>query len=507
LHIDHNNCKQFKCSNRDITFSYYGDYDVLPNLQFRKFKSVDNSVRKKKLQESLEKKESNRLLKELVNPKTNMSIHDLAQKHIDFMNKIQIKVDNVDAFVRSRKVQIYPTSKQKRILKIWMNDTTFIYNKLVSHFTHVFNKCSEMANVMTFENDDKIKKLINLLTSNQEFPLNFMKLRSIKINEFSKDHNRTPYCIIADIIKEFLTNVKSCITKLKKGQINEFIFKHRKYNRSCISIPLESHYTTSEGFYPSKMGKIKVNEKDFSWTDIKHDYKLIYDKYTKKYYIHVPKYVYKRDTEQKKNIAVMDPGERTFQTLYGLDHVINIGDNMRNIIKNRLLQIDELKKRIGEPGKWKYNKKLKKKTRIKKWKYKRAIDRHHKKIDGIIRELHYKTINYLCSNYKIIMVTDFSSKRVSKKGGNLNVMSKRVLGKLSHYKFRQRLQDKCLEYGCQYCEVNEYLTSKTCSKCGNVKNDLGDAKIYECEKCKIKIGRDVNAAINILIKNREQVII
>ena len=254
------------------------------------------------------------------------------------------------------------------------------------------------------------------------------------------------------------------------------------------------------------MGEIRVKEKNFSWTDIKHDYKLIYDKYTKKYYVHIPKYIYKKEIDQKNDIAIMDPGERTFQTLYGLDHTIDIGSNLREVIKKRLLKIDQLKEKLNESGKWKYNKKLKRKTKVKKSKFKRAIDRHHKKIDGLMRELHYKTIDYLCSNYKIIMVTDFSSKKVSKKTGNLNVMSKRVLGKLSHYKFRQRLQDKCLEYGCQYCEVNEHLTSKTCSKCGNIKNNLGEAKIYECAKCKMIIDRDINAAINILTKNRELVI-
>ena len=70
----------------------------------------------------------------------------------------------------------------------------------------------------------------------------------------------------------------------------------------------------------------------------------------------------------------------------------------------------------------------------------------------------------MCENYDRIMVTDFSSKKVSKKDGDLDPMTKRVLGKLSHYRFRQCLQQKCKKYSCQYLEVNEAWTSKTCCK-------------------------------------------
>ena len=45
--------------------------------------------------------------------------------------------------------------------------------------------------------------------------------------------------------------------------------------------------------------------------------------------------------------------------------------------------------------------------------------------------------------------------------------------------------------------INEYKTSKTCHNCKNEHQNLGNNKIYECVKCKIKIDRDINASINI----------
>ena len=39
-----------------------------------------------------------------------------------------------------------------------------------------------------------------------------------------------------------------------------------------------------------------------------------------------------------------------------------------------------------------------------------------------------------------------------------------------------------------------------CHNCENLKMNLGSKKIYECDKCKIKIDRDINASINIYKK-------
>jgi len=114
--------------------------------------------------------------------------------------------------------------------------------------------------------------------------------------------------------------------------------------------------------------------------------------------------------------------------------------------------------------------------------------------------LHYKTILFLCNSYDRIMVTDFSSRKVNGRKKKLARNSKKVLGKLSHYTFRQRLAHKCQEYRCQYLEVTEEYTSKTCCNCGRINENLGDAKEYICPGCNIRIDRDNNGAVCIFIK-------
>ena len=46
----------------------------------------------------------------------------------------------------------------------------------------------------------------------------------------------------------------------------------------------------------------------------------------------------------------------------------------------------------------------------------------------------------------------------------------------------------------------------TCCRCGNVKNDLGASKIYNCNECGNKIGRDVSGAISIFLRNHNLVL-
>jgi putative transposase len=44
-----------------------------------------------------------------------------------------------------------------------------------------------------------------------------------------------------------------------------------------------------------------------------------------------------------------------------------------------------------------------------------------------------------------------------------------------------------------------YPSSKTCSLCHNVKENLSlKERVYKCENCTLEIDRDLNAAINIL---------
>jgi len=89
-----------------------------------------------------------------------------------------------------------------------------------------------------------------------------------------------------------------------------------------------------------------------------------------------------------------------------------------------------------------------------------------------------------------------------------NKLDKRVkfvLLMLSHYKFRQHLIHKCIEYGCLLEIVTEEFTSMCCTKCGHLSNNYkGREKI--CDNCGFRINRDVNGSRDILLKNYKKYI-
>ena len=69
--------------------------------------------------------------------------------------------------------------------------------------------------------------------------------------------------------------------------------------------------------------------------------------------------------------------------------------------------------------------------------------------------------------------------------------------------FIQMLQYKAENAGCAAVGVNPQNTSKTCSGCGNVQDISLSERIFKCERCSLKIDRDLNASKNILKRATE----
>ena len=67
------------------------------------------------------------------------------------------------------------------------------------------------------------------------------------------------------------------------------------------------------------------------------------------------------------------------------------------------------------------------------------------------------------------------------------------------YEFIRQMKYKCKFNGIEFVQVNRfYPSSKICSFCGNIKNDLKlKDRIYVCDKCRLIIDRDKNASINL----------
>ncbi|KAE9007349.1 hypothetical protein PR003_g16664 [Phytophthora rubi] len=84
----------------------------------------------------------------------------------------------------------------------------------------------------------------------------------------------------------------------------------------------------------------------------------------------------------------------------------------------------------------------------------------------------------------------------------LSSTARGMLG-LCHYSFSELLRYKMERVGGKMITCEEEYTSKTCSGCGKLKENLGGSEVYKCVFCGAHMDRDLNGAKNILIKNIE----
>ena len=76
--------------------------------------------------------------------------------------------------------------------------------------------------------------------------------------------------------------------------------------------------------------------------------------------------------------------------------------------------------------------------------------------------------------------------------------SSRAISDLGLREFRRQLEYKGVWYGCQVIVADRFFpSSKTCSRCGQIKDDLSlSNRVYICD-CGNRMDRDLNAAINL----------
>jgi putative transposase len=125
-----------------------------------------------------------------------------------------------------------------------------------------------------------------------------------------------------------------------------------------------------------------------------------------------------------------------------------------------------------------------------------------------IAKLHAKI-----ANSRKYVIHELSSYVTAKTKPNIVVLEHlKVENMLKNHKLAKSISDvafyeirRQIEYKAKWNGVDVkladtfYASSKTCSRCGNIKNDLTlNDRIYECDKCGLKIDRDLNASYNLL---------
>ena len=355
--------------------------------------------------------------------------------------------------------------KQKKLLKEWMGTTRVVYNNALYHV-----KQQDKFTV------DK-KKLQSLFVTR--------KYRDGTLNtNISEWHFNTPKDVRNGAIRDLYKATKTAFQNLKNGNIRKFhIGFKRKKTFPSIEIPKTAlkikndklmMYST---FIPEG---IKMSKRD-SKIPINYDCRLQYIYGC--WFLVIPFTKYEKPKRDTSQVCALDPGSRTFQTLYSEKEVVKFQQ------KNELLE--RLRKKLDCLQSLKDTKKL----MISR--YKKARNRILKRVMFLIEELHYKTIAYLKS-YKWILLPAFESQDMVQ--GKLHKKTKRNILGLQHFLFKTRLKNSLdLEPSSNLIIVSEEYTSKTCGSCGSLMN-VGSSSIFKCSNCYLKIDRDINGARNILLK-------
>lgn len=429
-----------------------------------------------------------------------------------FILKKKVPINHVP-LIKSKKILLTLSKDQKLTVNRWFNTCIIIYNATLDYLKKVSSR-----NFITVRNNLKKTK-------------DFFKTKS-KASPFNSE---IPTHILDQTIKEAVTNFKET-EKRAKSKLSRKIKLAEKdgktltneEKRLIVNCRYKCFTNNKKIMYiePTYFGKRSIITKLFENSEILYKEKnkwgrfdlteinktSILQKDNECYYLYVPvaaEEINKFNVDKpKQNETIMcDLGKRKFITAYSPSNnkVVKIGEgSANNIAKYMKLEakIDDILK-----NKMKYNQETiaqknitMKLTKKKINKLKKNKVKCRRKINNKIDDMQWKTISYLTKNYKNIIVGDFKISSVLR-DKKLTKWNKRIMQKLKYHLFKRRLEYKCNIRNCGIRYVTEYNSSKRCSKCGTLNNELGMNEIFKCEnkRCKYMEDRDINPCINFYV--------
>jgi len=404
-------------------------------------------------------------------------------------NKQHINIEG-NTTLRSYKVRFYPTIQQREKLAKFYGCCRTTYNLCIDNAEY------KGSLGLPYLRDNYITKNIGTDGGNISNAYNFLFDTPKEIRTFT--------------LKDYITAVNNANEQYKK-KLNKEKFKRKEYknyiqkeitkpiinyrlkkddqcitiNKNSINIENNKIFIYKESFSKSPINvSNRTNKKDKQFNKflkdkyVYHDIKIL-KTVTNKYYLCISHDVKIKEKEIKENIKVVacDPGLRTFMATYDTDGTVKLlGEDDNKKLRNLHNQIDKLK-----------NNKQKKNLL-------------EEKITNKVSDMHYKIVKIL-SNYDIIYLPEFNTqKMLSKENSILTTYGKRELNAYSHYKFKQKMINKCEILGKELNICKEILTTQTCGNCFNRYKIEGE-KIYTCPTCKYEMYRDPMSARNIMIQN------
>lgn len=368
----------------------------------------------------------------------------------------------------AKRIKIYYSKEEIKILNGWFGVTRWIYNKGV-HYIKNINPDASIDELR-----DQIVADSNFQTENKWM---------ISENEALGNRKNSGFDLRDEAIRDLIHNIK---TNKAKGKKFDLKYKSKKDNQS-ISV-LGKYWNKGDKSFYKVIFNSKIKSSELLPEKLNYDSRLTRDQIGH-HYICIPEPLKLRCDNQtpKGSMVFIDPGSKNFVTCY---------DPSGKVIVWGKLDIGRIGRLLHYKNKI-HSKMTKIKNSRKKKRLRLVLLRMNNNIRNLVSELHKKLSKWLCSNYSCIFIPRLNFHKMKK----LRKMNKQKIVSYSHCAFVDRLTCKAREYpGCNVIEVNESYTSKTCSNCGHQHNSLYNKDVFVCDSCKQSLGRDINAAKNIMLR-------
>ena len=370
-------------------------------------------------------------------------------------------MDTVATLTKSRKIRIYPNHEQKATLRRIEGISRYVYNEAVKHL-------QEHGNVYA---PDLLKTLP-------------------KWTENCPRHVRVG--AVADAQKA----VTAARKKWKEtGEPQRVKFRSRR--NSTKSFYLCAQFIKERGFYVRFLGDMKMAEPlpalpqgKGKKAERNHEAEVKDSRVVNedgKWYLNVSYIEQTKSRDPSGDIVALDPGVRTFMTLYSEKAFGWLGHHAINRIQRLCQHADNLYSRASQV------------PRPLRRVLRKCALKIQAQIHNLVEELHKKVAHFLVTNFDVILLPTFETSQMTRRGARkIRKKSVRQMLTLSHHKFKMFLKHKAKEYGVTVVDADEAYTSKTLSWTGDIVENLGGAKVITDAEGN-RMDRDLNGARGIFI--------
>jgi putative transposase len=350
--------------------------------------------------------------------------------------------------ILSHKIELIPNEEQKKYFLKAAGTSRFVYNWALAEWNRQY-KNGEKPNYY------KLKKEFNAIKY-QEFPW---------LKEIHKDAHAKPFEDIKNAFQKFFKKVAKYPKFKKKSHGRSFYISNDKFLIDGFIIKLP------------KIGKIKLTEK------LRFNGKIMCGTVSQdvdRWFISISVDMDNYNKNRKyNNIVGIDLGINSALTLSTGEKILSPKPFKKYLKKIKKLSIKHSKKqKMG---------KNRKKIKIK-------LAKLYRKIRKIRTDFIHKTVTRICRENQTIIIENLNIKKMIKN----HKFAASILD-IGFYEIRRQFEYKSKIYGNKLIIADKFFpSSKTCSRCGNIKDHLElSIRIYCCDECKNKIDRDINAAINL----------